>query len=935
MAHVVGLLRYYHDISNLNVWELTPTSLGVLKCYIGSAALRYGQRLNSVTTKKKWPGWIEDVSNTISDDVQGLIGGGVDEVTAKSWKTVVTGVAACLAAAKNLRDALSGLIRGDPERATPAQATVDRARRLLDALDKFVKNDEGPGLPAEQDTASLTKLAAECEAFTGGANKEKKLQEAIDAVLLVATALTPSALEAPQLKHQLASFLANLRNFVEREPQLFIDQTCELAGGKGGAGGSGTTPDLPSGKRGLDKPDKSAEGCLVSLSGTSTDCKIDQAIACPEQCQMILDAADTLYFTNDRSKFPAAMQKYTTLTRRLGFLDVLLKDKDSKEAPLAKALKGLERDYSLTIATLPQLDRIYQTALRRLNGMVYNQDIWGHSDVWVPRLSLAYYGDRVKDMINEFKDLEKTFHDYAKMQQKDRMTENQVSQAQMANGAMAQAARDQTDSIMKHGGELQVASDEIALCRAPLVAARQKLSAALESLREAIQSHFSISADTFMDALSTLSMAPEGFTAIVQAADVAYKSWTKIEDAQGNLVKKSYVVQQVKTCQGTLASLATTFENLDASELTVDDPGYAKVFATAEDVKKILDDFGEQVPTANVRTQLDAFLAVVTRRNTAVIHYNSLIQTYLRLQSIIKACESESRELGEHALSLNPSLPAIYFWLKRLKGQTHLQILQKLNDQARALSFWGPMPVDSVKFAPPGPLDGFVQLRLHRQTLIDLFEKSYEGFQSGGWFAWPNDNNFLGEGIRVPLSDSVIHNLVHGESGHQSLLTISPNSHTDFIDMANVRVTQVRVWLLNAVVASPAADNPKQRQALRIEITHCGDETVWTPDGSPCHFRHAPVTMQFSYETTVFNASGGQCSGRPNLVYGRQDIEHDYAGGPSQPGVGDKPPIGPFGDWKIEVRKDVNPGLDLSRVKTGWIEFCGRNKVATAPLKGL
>ncbi|KAJ2966140.1 hypothetical protein NQ176_g10288 [Zarea fungicola] len=365
----------------------TCASVGVLKCYIGSAALRYGHRLNSVTTKKKWVGWVEDISSTISEDVQALISGGVDEVTAKSWKTVVAGVAGCLAAVKKLRDALSGLIRGDPERATPAQATVDRARRLLDALDKFVKSDEGP--------------AVECDVFSGGASKEKKLQEAIDAVLLVATSLTSSAPEVPQLTHQLASFSAQLRNFVEREPQLFVDQTCELAGGKGGPGGSGTTPDLPSGKRGVDRPDKNAEGHLVSLSGTSMDCKIDQAIACPEQCQMILDAADVLYFTNDRSQFPAAMQKYTTLTRRLGFLDVLLKDKDSKQAPLAKALRGLETEYSLTIATLPQLDRIYQTALRRLNSMVYNQDIWGHSDVWVPRLSLAYYGDRVKEMIGD------------------------------------------------------------------------------------------------------------------------------------------------------------------------------------------------------------------------------------------------------------------------------------------------------------------------------------------------------------------------------------------------------------------------------------------------------------------------------------------------------------------------------------------------------
>ncbi|KAL1889080.1 hypothetical protein Sste5346_009145 [Sporothrix stenoceras] len=424
-------------------------------------------------------------------------------------------------------------------------------------------------------------------------------------------------------------------------------------------------------------------------------------------------------------------------------------------------------------------------------------------------------------------------------------------------------------------------------------------------MQDAIRTQFNITPDSVMEAMSMLSMAPEGFTAAVQAADIVYKAGTKVEDARANLIKKSFVVLQIGTCEGSLSSLAATSW-----------------------------DFTERVPeiAGEVKKRLAAFLAVVTKRNGDVLHYNGLIETLHKLEAVHRHYVSEAQRLGEHVLGLTPSLPAVYFWLKRLKREYLLQIMQEINNQARALSFWGPMPVKSVTFAPPGPMDGSLQLRLHQETLLGLFEKSYEGFQSGGWHSWPEDKSFLGEGICVSLKASAIESL---QETNEALLTITPQAHTDFLDMANVRVTQVRVWLLNATVSAHDPDAPHPRYPLRVKITQCGDDTIWTPDGKPCVFRHTPVTMHFSYETIKFNETKGIFSGAPDPVYGRQDIEHDYAGGPSVPGAADKPPIGPFGVWKIVVRKDVNPGLNLTGVTAGWIEFCGRNKAATSPLQGI
>ncbi|CAK7229213.1 hypothetical protein SCUCBS95973_007145 [Sporothrix curviconia] len=931
---------------------------GTIHCYMGSTALRYGQRLAGVTSRLAWAGWVMETNKGLEADVEALITSGVDETAAKAWRTAVSNAASFLAATRILQTAVASLLGGNkPGRSTaiPGTETANTARALLDTVATLTINASGTcpigvatATEAAQeqfsgDVRSLTSLAKLCGAFTRGEGGMERLQLGLAAVvcrLKEMSVPSTTAAGAATLEDILGDLLDALRNTAGREPATFTDEVCHLAGGRGGPGGNGRTAQDKAGARGKDMPSKRARTQLVTLSGMGSraDCQVDQAIACPEQCQMLLEQADRLYFTNDVVQYPRAVEIYIQLTQRLGFMDLLIKDAAlRKTAPLALALDGLASSYGVTTDTLSQLDRIYATAQQRLNGIRLDQDVWGRSDVWVPRLSLAYYGTRVATMIANFKDLEATFKEYSQAHHRERITDTQLEQAQLANAAMQRAAKAQLDSIAKAGGDLEQAADAIELCRPRLIAARTALGLALEHLTEAVHTQFSVSTDTIVAALSTLVSSPTATTLLTQTADIVYKAGTRIEDVDGNAVPKTYVISQIATCSASLSSLAATFASLKAGDLTVDDPGYAKIFATADDINKILDDFADRVPSAAdaTRTQLDAFLAVVTKRNAAVLRYNGLLVSYDRLKGVLRHCAAEAQRLGNHALSLSPALPAVYFWLKTLKRDNLLQITQELNNQARALSFWGPIPVKDVTFAPPGPLDGSLQLRMHQETLVSLFEKSYEGFQSGGWHAWPKDvKNFTGEGIRVPLGAAALASLI---DHHEAVLAVTPRSHTDFLDMANVRVTQVRVWLLGATVAAREAVDTTSppRSPLRIEITHCGDDTVWTPDGQPCVFRHAPVTLQFSYETALFNSSKGAISGRRELVNSRQDIEHDYAGGPSTPGAADKPPIGPFGDWKINVRADVNPGLNLGGVTAGWIEFCGRNKAATSPLRGI
>ncbi|KAF5964367.1 serine protein kinase [Fusarium bulbicola] len=266
---------------------------GVIKCYIGSAVGRYAECLHSVATSQKsnWPGWIRDISPSIYDDMDALVSSGFNEGTANSWKSTVASAAGLLDAGEKLQIALSRLISDDPDRATPNQETFDAIQRLLASLGKMFKDENGLVLPSEQDVASLVQLTKNCDSFYGGSAAEKKLQGGLEDALNTVVALTPTTPGVSPLLNGLYHFSATLYSFIDNEARGFIDQIALLGGGKGGPGGSGPTPEIPSGKRGIDQPDNIADAQLVSLSGNKNDRSIDQAIVSPEQCQMILDAA--------------------------------------------------------------------------------------------------------------------------------------------------------------------------------------------------------------------------------------------------------------------------------------------------------------------------------------------------------------------------------------------------------------------------------------------------------------------------------------------------------------------------------------------------------------------------------------------------------------------------------------------------------------------
>ncbi|KPM39263.1 hypothetical protein AK830_g7308 [Neonectria ditissima] len=929
---------------------------GTLRCYVGNRGTQYGQYLLQTTTNSRWIEWVAELHNDIDASANRLVNYGVLKKTAASWKAAVTLGVDMASSLTKLQKALIGLTTpdpSDPDYVRPTAPTLEKAKDALAVVNNLLDSSLAPYAPEGFQAAPLNALAALCDEFSGGVERERELQGSLDAAMGVVGKMVHGesgqdddpfgTKPARSLRAILRKMLIDLENEALQVEAALTHTVCQLGGGKGGPGGAGITPDVDRGKRGSDQPNKPPMALTLSLSLESQpgELTMEQAVAMPEQCQMLLDKADQLFVTTNPLNLPQARLYYERLARRLSFVDVipLTRGKGADGTtppPLSEAYQRLESSYGLTADAMTQLRRIHGTATSSLNKLMLGQDMFCTSPSWVPRLSFTFYKARVKTLLADFQEVEGAVTAFGQAQQKEQIIKAQVEQAQRHNSLTETAAREQMQLITRPGGDLETAGLTIARYTPQLAAARKTLAASLRDLQAFVENHFHVGVETITESLTMLAFAPHASMALIQGIGAGYRGWTKMENLEGVAVNKDYIVDQIDMCAGSISALTEAYKRGSRGELAVDDASHSKVLATAETMTQLLQDFKKAIPEARheaVEASLRTYIGLVTKRNDAVIAYNAQVQFLLELQRIVAAAQDEARRLGDAALTLNPELPTIYFWLKRLRADAQRDILQRLNYEARAIAFWGPLAIaDVVRFGPPAPVRGTMQLKQYQGELETRFESCYHALQGDAWAHWPGLRNFRKTGTVIDISKDVLAQLAtplgrdtddspDEDDVYEAGFTITPKSHSFFADAANVRLTQVRVWLLGAAVPPNPDEGDSHR--LKVEITHLGGETVWNTAGDALAFSHEPTTLQFVYDAAIFNANKTP-SGDPRLVYGLQGLEKDFADGVPKPN--DRPPLGPFADWRIQVRRDTNPGLDMRGVTKVLLEFCGRNQ---------
>ncbi|KAB8277168.1 kinase-like domain-containing protein [Aspergillus minisclerotigenes] len=443
-----------------------------------------------------------------------------------------------------------------------------------------------------------------------------------------------------------------------------------------------------------------------------------------------------------------------------------------------------------------------------------------------------------------------------------------------------------------------------------------------------------------LDAASTLVSLSADPKSIVDTVKQGYEIYKKVTDEStaknlhGDAVKKEYIIDQLAQCSDTLESLEKAFTTRKDNQIEIDDPGALKIMATKGNIEKILREFKNAIvekDKKDIESALDDYIAVALNRNNAVLDYNSSLQLLFEASNAREYSKSQAESLGQRRHTLDPNTPAILFWLRKTRDNMRLQLMQRLNDESRAIRFWGLKK--HLDYSSPGPLRSFIELRDGQSKLNAAYEDSLNSYANNIRVTWPREEKE--KGLFYILSNAELEAFKErqrlttskGDDGvYSASIRLEPGAPPFGPDRADVRINQVRLWLLGVEVK---ADNAGRKQ-LMVKIAHSGNETLENTDRQALGFSHDAVNIQFEYNTAKVQTSDDF---KTDVVFGKQGLENDWSGGDSKPTASTFAAIGPFTEWRFSIRESENVGLDMRSVTAAYVEFRGANRPFSAGRK--
>jgi hypothetical protein len=698
-----------------------------------------------------------------------------------------------------------------------------------------------------------------------------------------------------------------------------------IRAGNGGLGGSGPNYESPHGRTGKPGSNGAFSAHRLGFDGRITDLDVDRVFAFPEQCQMLLDKADRLYFTNRTSEIVEATALYSTIIRRLSFVPGILATKS--EPPLLKAYKSIDALYepisSLTVSSLTQLDFIRVQALNRSNRISLGEDMFGHANSWAPRLSVNFYSDSVNNQLKFLQNLEDAQAEYNEALSKQSDASNALNALRLSNKQAEDASKERIDLYTRPSGGLDECSQKIRSFIPLMEKNRQSIKAAIARVQWDIENEINLDPQTLLDAFATFAEEPSAFSiasAVAKATLDTYDAMSTIEDNQGQKYEKSWVISELGTCGDTLQSLHEAVKARKDGAFDLTDPGALKLITTSVNIKTLVSKFKDAIPNADkeeMSNALDRYIEVVIERNDAIVAYNSVLQLLAEALSDQTYYHKAIDEIGEKLLKIDQTLPAIYYWISRVINSVRLDVMQRLNYEARAITFWGLSR--STSFTEPGPLLGYLDLARNQNELEKKFEDCVSNFSHSLWSIWPKETS--DQGLYYQLSDAELEALKQpnpdsdGSKFYEVFVSFSETSPL-FFNMANIRLSQFRVWIIGATCDK----NQGGKQMLTIDIQHMGKEKVISPASTIFSFDHDAAAFQFKYDATDIKDIH-DCQWK--RVFSTESIEQDFSGGEVSKNT--YAPLGPLVVWRVVVRENGNPGLSLKRISKAYLEFCGRS----------
>ncbi|GAD91547.1 predicted protein [Paecilomyces variotii No. 5] len=702
--------------------------------------------------------------------------------------------------------------------------------------------------------------------------------------------------------------------------------------GHGGRPGNGDI-NVPPGKRGVDGSNGNVFVTELQFSGSAEDLQIDEVIAQPDECQMLLNMADNSFIKGDDSSRILAAGLYSRLTDRLAFVPALM-DEGNEETPLYQAYATAEEN-GLTVNTFTQLQSIYQQAGASLGLILAGRDIFGHDEYWVPRLSYQYFDDRYTELSAHLKEAEEKFSEYEDALNNSRSTKSFLEDSISVADTRAKDAEAQIAMLTDENGPMNTSEFQIGSFTPMLKNKRSEIKAEVAAIISDIQHSLNMDPGHFLDALSAIAIAPEKLNIGVQLLQSGMKTMTEAHSITGEDVNTKYVVSRVAQCGDTIQSLEEGYNTLSDGSIEVDDPGAAKLLMAENDLETLVTEFQSAIPQKDRDTlikSLNEYISYIKQRNDAVMTYNACIHLLYQAEKDNDYYTAQGKDLKSKKETIDPTLPAITFWLKKSLNDLRLGCLRVLNYGGHALRFWGLVDIP-LGFQGDGTFPDSIQINRYKDQLADNKETGLNEL-SDPTMMIPGDDSNPKRGVFYKLTGGERNVLLEGikdpdAPGHQIyqvvLQNIVPAYRTSAVDTnpfancANVRIHQVRVWLPKARVTQPDGI-PK----LRVDFVQYGDETIvptqWAPKDRPLSIacRHASVGGWSTYNTTGIDSLDDITKATDMDV---QDLAQGCFTNKSKMSAELMAPIGPFATWEITIYGRNHQSVNFDHVDDVWVEF--------------
>ncbi|KAJ9115812.1 hypothetical protein QFC22_004953 [Naganishia vaughanmartiniae] len=927
---------------------------GNIQVYFGSLAIAVGTRLSAILTDttSSWVAKVSAASKTIPGMTDLMGTGDLARSQSEVFATTITSYVTLIAALQSLSTSMAVL--ANPRRkSTPT--LLESVEKLQGVLNTFMTSPTAPAA-ANGPSDAINNIAVAVTAVLSvpsGRDKETTEQDLEKAINSNLGAFSPNAENALEKAITRAYIACTICASSVNDQLTMVASNAN--GGKGGPTGQGDI-NVAVGMRGEDGSPGMVGVSAMTFQGNSSDLAVEHVLAQPDQAQMLLAIADNLYFSQapvDDSKDDAkvdqkddqknditkvnnrdiAAQYYQLLCDRLAFVPPLVAASNAPKKPaLFDAYNKMEFDDKLTVNALNQLQNVHSRAVANLGQILLGNDMFGHSLAWAPRLSYSYYDARATKLISALQEVESVYSDYTTHLKGDRDVAKIFDRGLKASEISGDEVTKQIDLITDPNGPLHMYSSQIAAFTPLLKAKRQEVLEYIHTIIHLIdQQTFNFDPSTWINCLSTIAMAPSELNAAVSVFQAGYSSTNQITALDKTKFDRTYVVNQLEQCNGTLESLKEAYTNRSDGSKEVDDPGAAKIIMLQTDIDKLVDNFQTAIDQSirdEVKRVLADYIALIKQRNDAVIALNSTLQLLFRAKQDQAYYENQHSVLGQQKLEIDPTLPSVCYWLKKSCTDMALLVLQTLNYGAHAVQFWGPLP--PMTFDGSGGMPTSDNMLSFQTQLGEYFGRALKTLGSSVASRWPAKGCLgvlyrLTEGELFALKHATVNGTMHSVVlRHLVAPTASTSaSESDFAGQANVRVTQVRLWLPGVIV--DAIDDGTR--PLKCTIIHYGDETIADPNSmvKPYHFVHDQLSIPWRYDTTGIT-SIEQCGG-PHDQVTEEILTGCYTphAGSAPPGDDVYAPIGPFATWQITVNATYNTGLDMSPVNAAYLEFWGSN----------